>query len=273
MLSQIPKLKFHSEEKPFVLAGPCLIESEDMAMRIGESLASMSDRLGFPLIFKGSYRKANRTRLDSYTGIGDLKALEILQKVGKAFDLPTVTDVHLPAETHIAARYVDVLQIPAFLCRQTDLLLAASQTGKVVNIKKGQFMSADAMQFAVEKAKSINQAPVFLTDRGNSFGYGDLIFDMRNIPTLRKYSDGAIADCTHSLQQPNRGSGVTGGTPELIATISRSAVAAGCDGLFFETHHDPATAKSDGANMLKLSALEELLKELIEIYQVTKARS
>ncbi|MCB9252751.1 MAG: 3-deoxy-8-phosphooctulonate synthase [Flavobacteriales bacterium] len=249
----------------FILAGPCAIEGEQMAMDIAGSIHEISVRLNLPFIFKGSYRKANRTSLSSFTGIGDLKALEILQKVGKEFNVPVVTDIHESHEAEMAAEYVDVLQIPAFLFRQTDLLVAAAKTNKVVNIKKGQFAAANAMKFAMQKVLDSGNSKVLLTDRGNMYGYNDLIVDMRNIPEMKSMGAPVIMDITHSLQQPNQGSGVTGGKPELIETIAKAAIAVGADGLFVETHPDPANAKSDGANMLNLNALEPLLNKLLKI--------
>lgn len=249
----------------FLMAGPCAIESEEMALRIADQIVGITDKLNIPYIFKGSYRKANRSKVDSFTGIGDEKALKILEKVGKTFGVPTVTDIHESAEAEMAAAYVDVLQIPAFLCRQTDLLVAAAQTGKVVNIKKGQFLSAESMQFAVDKVRDSGNDKVILTDRGNSFGYQDLIVDFRGLPTMKEFSVPTVMDCTHSLQQPNQSSGVTGGKPELIETIAKAAIAVGADGLFIETHPNPAQAKSDGANMLNLALLENLLTKLIRI--------
>lgn len=249
------------------MAGPCAIEGEEMALRIAEKIAIISNKLNIPFIFKGSYRKANRSKGDSFTGIGDEKALKILEKVGKTFDLPTVTDIHESAEAAMAAAYVDVLQIPAFLCRQTDLLVAAAETGKVVNIKKGQFLSAGSMRFAVDKVREAGNNKVILTDRGNTFGYQDLIVDYRGLPEMQSFGVPVVMDCTHSLQQPNQSSGVTGGKPALITTIAKAAVAVGVDGLFIETHPDPANAKSDGANMLNLAMLEELLVKLIRVRQ------
>lgn len=255
-----------SEKNFFLMAGSCAIESEDLAFEIAEKIDVMTKRLGIPYIFKGSYRKANRTKLDSFTGIGDLKALEILQKVGKHFSLPTVTDIHESAEAAMAAEFVDVLQIPAFLCRQTDLLAAAAKTGKAVNIKKGQFMAGQSMGFAVEKVRHENpDAIIYLTDRGNSFGYGDLVVDYRNIPEMKNFQVPVIMDCTHSLQRPNQVGGVTGGQPKLIETIAKAAIATGADGLFIETHPNPSVAKSDGANMLPLDQLEGLLEKLVKI--------
>lgn len=265
MQHTVPGIKHADSANFFLMAGPCVIEGEDIAMRIAERIVSITDRLDIPYIYKGSYRKANRSRVDSFTGIGDEKALNILQKVGHSFGIPTVTDIHESHEAAIAAEYVDVLQIPAFLCRQTELLVAAAKTGKAVNIKKGQFLSASAMRFAVDKVKDAGNARVLLTDRGNSFGYQDLIVDFRGIPEMRTFGVPVIMDCTHSLQQPNQSSGVTGGRPELIETIAKAAIAVGADGLFIETHPDPANAKSDGANMLHLDLLEELLVKLVRL--------
>lgn len=245
----------------FLLAGPCVIEGEQMALDIAAAIAPVCRRLGIPYAFKGSYRKANRSRLDSFTGIGDVKALEILQKVGREFNVPVVTDIHSAEEARMAAYYVDILQIPAFLCRQTDLLVAAARTGKMVNIKKGQFLSPESMQFAVQKVMDAGNNQVTLTERGTTFGYQDLLVDFRGLPTMRRYAP-VILDCTHSLQQPNQAAGVTGGRPELIETIARCGIAAGADGLFLETHPTPQTAKSDGANMLRLDLLPAMLERL-----------
>ncbi|MBG6233725.1 2-dehydro-3-deoxyphosphooctonate aldolase (KDO 8-P synthase) [Pedobacter sp. CAN_A7] len=261
----IDKLQHTQSDNFFLMAGPCAIESEDMAMRIAEKIITITNKLEIPYIFKGSYRKANRSKGSSFTGIGDEKALKILEKVGHTFGVPTVTDIHESAEAAMAAAYVDVLQIPAFLCRQTDLLIAAAQTGKVVNVKKGQFLSAGSMKFAVEKIIEAGNNRVVLTDRGNTFGYQDLIVDYRGLPEMQSFGVPVVMDCTHSLQQPNQSSGVTGGKPELIATIAKAAIAVGADGLFIETHPDPANAKSDGANMLHLDRLEELLEKLVKI--------
>ncbi len=247
----------------FLLAGPCAIEGEEMAMEIAEHLVNVCASLNIPLVFKGSYRKANRSRLDSFTGIGDEKALKILGKVRKEFDVPVVTDIHECHEAAMAAEYVDMLQIPAFLCRQTDLLVAAARTGKYVNIKKGQFLSPESMRHAVEKVRNMNNPQVAVTERGTTFGYTDLLVDFRGIPVMKELcSCPVIMDITHSLQQPNQSSGVTGGLPSLISTIGRAAIAVGADGLFIETHPTPATAKSDGANMLPLNQIEALLKRL-----------
>ena len=249
----------------FLLAGPCVIEGEEMALHIAEHIANITQRLDIPFVFKGSYRKANRSRLDSFTGIGDEKALKILRKVGETFHVPTVTDIHETHEARMAAEYVDVLQIPAFLCRQTDLLVAAAHTGKVVNIKKGQFLSPGAMQFAAQKVVDAGNKNVMLTERGTTFGYTDLVVDFRGIPEMQAFGYPVIMDITHSLQQPNQTSGVTGGLPALIETLARAAVAVGVDGLFLETHPEPSIAKSDGANMLKLDRLEGLLERLLKI--------
>ncbi len=265
MINNIPQIKHTKSGNFFLMAGPCVIESEEIALRIAEKIVNITDRLEIPLIFKGSYRKANRSRLDSFTGIGDEKALRILNKLSKEFGVPTVTDIHESHEAAIAAEFVDVLQIPAFLCRQTDLLVAAALTGKAVNVKKGQFLSAGSMKFAVEKIQELGNHNVILTDRGNTFGYQDIIVDYRGIPEMRSFGVPVVMDCTHSLQQPNQASGVTGGKPTLIETIAKAAIAVGSDGLFIETHPDPANAKSDGANMLHLDLLEGLLVKLIRI--------
>ena len=254
----------------FLLAGPCAIEGEEMAMRNAEKVLTITDKLHIPYVFKGSYRKANRSRLDSFTGIGDEKALKILRKVGETFHVPTVTDIHETHEAAMAAEYVDVLQIPAFLCRQTDLLVAAAETGKVVNIKKGQFLSPAAMQFAVQKVQDAGNPQVMITERGTTFGYTDLVVDFRGIPQMRQFGVPVVMDVTHSLQQPNQTSGVTGGLPALIGTIAKAAIAVGADGLFIETHPDPAQAKSDGANMLRLDLLEELLTRLVRIREAIR---
>lgn len=251
----------------FLLAGPCVIEGEDMALRIAERVVKITDRLHIPYVFKGSYRKANRSRLDSFTGIGDEKALKVLEKVRNTFGVPVVTDIHAAAEADMAAAYVDVLQIPAFLCRQTDLLVAAARTGKIVNIKKGQFLSPAAMRFAADKVVEAGNSQVMLTERGVTFGYHDLIVDYRGIPEMQSFGHPVILDVTHSLQQPNQASGVTGGMPQLIETIAKAGVAVGVDGLFMETHENPVEAKSDGANMLKLDLLEDLLEKLVRIRQ------
>jgi 2-dehydro-3-deoxyphosphooctonate aldolase (KDO 8-P synthase) len=249
----------------FLLAGPCVIEGEDMALRIAERIVNITDRLHIPYVFKGSYRKANRSRLDSFIGIGDEKALKVLRKVHETFGVPTVTDIHTNDEAIMAAEYVDILQIPAFLCRQTDLLIAAARTGKIVNIKKGQFLSPGAMKFAADKVTESGNPNVMITERGTTFGYQDLIIDYRGIPLMKTFGHPIILDVTHSLQQPNQASGVTGGMPELIETVAKAGIAVGADGLFIETHENPAVAKSDGANMLKLDLLEDLLIKLVRI--------
>lgn len=262
--------KLTNSDNFFLLAGPCVIEGEDMALRIAENITEITARLQIPYVFKGSYRKANRSRLDSFTGIGDEKALKILRKVGETFGVPTVTDIHETHEAAMAAEYVDVLQIPAFLCRQTDLLVAAARTGKVVNIKKGQFLSPGAMQFAAQKVVDAGNRQVMLTERGTTFGYTDLVVDYRGIPQMQAFGFPVVMDVTHSLQQPNQTSGVTGGMPALIETIAKAAIAVGADGLFIETHPEPAVAKSDGANMLQLDLLEGLLTRLVRIREAIK---
>lgn len=262
--------KLTNSDNFFLLAGPCVIEGEDMALRIAEKITEITTRLQIPYVFKGSYRKANRSRLDSFTGIGDEKALKILRKVGETFGVPTVTDIHETHEAAMAAEYVDVLQIPAFLCRQTDLLVAAAQTGKIVNIKKGQFLSPGAMQFAAQKVVDAGNRQVMLTERGTTFGYTDLVVDYRGIPQMQAFGFPVVMDVTHSLQQPNQTSGVTGGMPSLIETIAKAAIAVGADGLFIETHPEPAVAKSDGANMLQLDLLEGLLTRLVRIRKAIK---
>ena len=270
MLAYLPKLKYTNADNFFLMAGPCAIEGEEIAMRIADKIVSITDKLKIPYIFKGSYRKANRSKGSSFTGIGDEKALKILEKIGTTFGIPTVTDIHESGEAAMAAAYVDVLQIPAFLCRQTDLLIAAAETGKVVNIKKGQFLSAGSMKFAVEKVRESGNEKVILTDRGNSFGYQDLIVDYRGLPEMQGFGVPVVMDCTHSLQQPNQSSGVTGGKPELILTIAKAAIAVGADGLFIETHPDPKNAKSDGANMLHLDLLEDVLTKLVRIREAIR---
>lgn len=270
MIKNLPQIKYSESGNFFLMAGPCAIEGEDIAMRIAEKVVQITDKLQIPYIFKGSYRKANRSRIDSFTGIGDEKALKILARISQEFGIPTVTDIHAAEEAEMAAEYVDVLQIPAFLCRQTDLLIAAAKTGKVVNIKKGQFLSAGSMKFAVDKVQDSGNDKVILTDRGNTFGYQDLIVDFRGIPEMKSFGVPVVMDCTHSLQQPNQTSGVTGGKPALIETIAKAAIAVGADGLFIETHPEPENAKSDGANMLHLSLLENLLEKLIRIRQAIK---
>lgn len=263
----IPKLKHSDSNNFFLLCGPCAIEGEDMALRIAEKVVSITDKLNIPYVFKGSFKKANRSRIDSFTGIGDQKALEILHKVSETLDVPTITDIHEVSDAALAAQYVDVLQIPAFLVRQTDLVVAAAKTGKVVNLKKGQFMSPEAMKHAVQKVKDAGNEKAWITDRGTMFGYQDMVVDFRGIPTMRQYAP-TVLDVTHSLQQPNQSMGVTGGRPEMIETIARAGVVNNVDGLFIETHFDPANAKSDGANMLHLDKLEGLLTNLVAIRQL-----
>lgn len=266
-LNDIPKLKHITANNFFLLCGPCAIEGEDMALRIAEKVVTITNNLQIPYIFKGSFKKANRSRIDSFTGIGDEKALKILRKVSETFDIPTVTDIHEMSDALMAAEYVDVLQIPAFLVRQTDLVVAAAETGKVVNLKKGQFMSPESMKHAVQKVKDAGNDKAWITDRGTMFGYQDMIVDFRGIPTMRQYAP-TILDVTHSLQQPNQSIGVTGGRPDMIETIARAGVVNNIDGLFLETHFDPANAKSDGANMLHLDNLEKLLTNLVAIRKI-----
>ena len=266
-LNDIPKLKHITANNFFLLCGPCAIEGEDMALRIAEKVVTITNNLQIPYIFKGSFKKANRSRIDSFTGIGDEKALKILRKVSETFDIPTVTDIHEMSDALMAAEYVDVLQIPAFLVRQTDLVVAAAETGKVVNLKKGQFMSPESMKHAVQKVKDAGNDKAWITDRGTMFGYQDMIVDFRGIPTMRQYAP-TILDVTHSLQQPNQSIGVTGGRPDMIETIARAGVVNNIDGLFLETHFDPANAKSDGANMLHLDNLEKLLTNLVAIKKI-----
>ncbi|MFA5556930.1 MAG: 3-deoxy-8-phosphooctulonate synthase [Flavobacteriaceae bacterium] len=263
-LQNIPQIKHLDSGNFFVLAGPCAIEGEEMALKIAEELVTITDKLQIPYVFKGSFKKANRSRVDSFTGIGDEKALKILRKVSETFHIPTVTDIHTNEDAAIAAQYVDVLQIPAFLVRQTDLVVAAANTGKTVNLKKGQFMSPESMKHAVQKVLDSNNQNVMITDRGTMFGYQDMIVDFRGIPTMRDYAT-TVLDVTHSLQQPNQTSGVTGGRPDMIETIAKAGIAVGVDGIFIETHFDPANAKSDGANMLDLKYFEGLMTRLVAI--------
>jgi len=265
ILSKIPRLRHLDSGNFFLMAGPCVIENEEMPLEIAERILSITNRLQIPFIFKASYRKANRSKLSSFTGIGDKKALIILKQVGEKFKIPVVTDIHTNEEAVLASEYADVLQIPAFLCRQTELLVAAAKTGKCINIKKGQFLSADAMRFAVEKVREAGNENIMLTERGTTFGYQDLVVDYRGIPEMQQNDVPVVLDCTHSLQQPNQVAGVTGGQPELIETIAKAGIAVGVDGLFIETHPDPSLAKSDGANMLKLDLLEGLLEKLVKI--------
>ena len=264
MIQHLSNISHKDSKNFFLIAGPCAIESEDMAMRIAETVIKITDKYNIPYIFKGSFKKANRSRVDSFTGIGDEKALQSLKKVGETFNIPTTTDIHENAHAELAAQFVDVLQIPAFLVRQTDLLVAAAKTNKVVTLKKGQFLSPEAMKFAVQKVKDSGNDKTAIIERGNSFGYTDLIVDYRGIPIMKQYSS-VILDITHSLQQPNQESGVTGGRPELIETIAKAGIAVGADGIFLETHPNPSEAKSDGANMLQLDKLDNLLAKLTKI--------
>jgi len=255
----------YDENNFFLLAGPCVVESEELLLEVAEKVSTICKNLGIPYIFKSSYRKANRTSGTSFTGLGDELAMKMLQNTGKKYSLPVVTDIHSPEEAIKAADFVDVLQIPAFLCRQTDLLIAAAQTGKIVNVKKGQFVSGEAMKFAVDKIRNAGNDKIILTERGTTFGYQDLVVDYRNIPAMQAHGVPVVMDVTHALQQPNQTSGITGGNPQLIGTIAKAAIAAGANGLFIETHPNPAIAKSDGANMLKLDLLEALLQQLVKI--------
>ena len=266
MIKNIPLIQNLDKDNFFLLAGPCAIEGEEMALRIAERVVEITNKLGIPFVFKGSFKKANRSRLDSFTGIGDEKALKILRKVSETFNVPTVTDIHTNEDALMAAEYVDILQIPAFLVRQTDLVVAAANTGKHVNLKKGQFMSPESMQHAVTKVHETGNVNAMLTDRGTMFGYQDMIVDFRGIPTMKQYAP-TVVDITHSLQQPNQNSGVTGGRPDMIETIGKAAIATGADGIFIETHFDPANAKSDGANMLHLDYFEDLMTKLVAIRQ------
>ena len=249
----------------FLIAGPCVVESKEIVMQVADHVSRLCKNLGIPYIFKSSYRKANRTSASSFTGIGDREALRLVKEVGETYGLPTTSDIHAHEEAAMAAEYIDILQIPAFLCRQTDLLVAAAGTGKIVNVKKGQFVSGESMKFAVDKIKNAGNDKVVLTERGNTFGYQDLVVDYRNIPLMRAHGVPVVMDCTHSLQQPNQPGGVTGGNPQLIETIAKAAVATGADGIFIETHPSPSTAKSDGANMLQLNSLENLLEQLVKV--------
>jgi len=268
-IRNIPQIKNTEADNFFLLAGPCAIESEEMAMRIAEHIIKVTDKLQIPYVFKGSFKKANRSRIDSFTGIGDEKALKILAKVGREFGVPTVTDIHESSDAALAAEYVDILQIPAFLVRQTDLVVAAANTGKVVNLKKGQFMSPESMKHAVQKVLDCHNEQVMVTDRGTMFGYQDMIVDYRGIPTMKQFAS-TVLDITHSLQQPNQSSGVTGGRPDLIETIAKAGIAVGVDGIFLETHFNPAEAKSDGANMLHLDHFENLMTKLVAIRQTVR---
>jgi 2-dehydro-3-deoxyphosphooctonate aldolase (KDO 8-P synthase) len=261
----IPGLKFGASGNFLLIAGPCVVEGEEIVFEIAEHLVKLTDKYQIPYIFKASYRKANRSKADSFSGIGDIKALKILADVRKRFSVPVITDIHNPEEAEVAAQYVDILQIPAFLCRQTDLLVAAAKTGKWVNIKKGQFLSGSSMKFAIEKVKDSGNDKIMVTDRGNMFGYQDIVVDFRNIPIMQKNGVPVIMDITHSLQQPNQEAGVSGGVPEMIETIGKAAISVGADGIFIETHSNPAVAKSDGANMLKLSGMDDLLNRLVAL--------
>jgi 2-dehydro-3-deoxyphosphooctonate aldolase (KDO 8-P synthase) len=264
-LKQLFREQQYDESGFFLIAGPCVVESEELIMEVAEKVYRVCKNLGIPYIFKSSYRKANRTSSQSFTGIGDETALSLVKKLGEQFRLPTTSDIHAHDEAAPAAKYVDVLQIPAFLCRQTDLLVAAAVTGKIVNVKKGQFLSGPSMKFAVEKIRKAGNDQIILTERGNSFGYQDLVVDFRNIPWMKELNVPVVMDCTHSLQQPNQPGGVTGGNPQMISTIAKAAIASGADGLFIETHPNPAVAKSDGANMLKLDLLPSLLEQLVRL--------
>ncbi|SEW24401.1 2-dehydro-3-deoxyphosphooctonate aldolase (KDO 8-P synthase) [Chitinophaga sp. YR573] len=274
-MSSIENLKslFKEQYNPdnfFLIAGPCVVEDEALLFHVAEKVSGICKRLNIPYIFKASYRKANRTSIHSFSGVGDVEGLDLVQKTGQVFNLPTTSDIHSAAEAAMAAAYVDILQIPAFLCRQTDLLLAAGETGKFVNVKKGQFLSGEAMKFAVEKIRQSGNEKILLTERGTTFGYQDLVVDYRNIPIMQEHKVPVIMDCTHSLQQPNQSSGVTGGNPKMIGTIAKAAIATGADGLFIETHPDPSCAKSDGANMLHLDLLEGLLEDLVRIREAVR---
>ena len=265
MLNKINNIKHLEEKNFFLIAGPCAIEGEEIAMDIAKEIYRITNKLKIPFIFKGSYRKANRSRLDSFTGIGDIDALKIIKKVGESLKIPTITDIHTKEEAEIAAKYVDIIQIPAFLCRQTDLLVAAANTGKTINIKKGQFLSPESMIHAVNKIQESGNNNIMLTDRGTMHGYQDMIVDYRGIPKMQKIGVPIVLDVTHSLQQPNQENGITGGDPDMIETISKAGIAVGADGIFLETHPKPGTAKSDGANMLQLDKLEDLLYKLVKI--------
>ncbi|MEJ7609981.1 MAG: 3-deoxy-8-phosphooctulonate synthase [Ferruginibacter sp.] len=264
-LDRLFKDQQYDKNNFFLIAGPCIAESEEGVLQIAERISGICRKLGIPFIFKASYRKANRTSDSSFTGIGDTVALSAIQKAGKMYTVPVTTDIHAHEEAAMAAQYVDILQIPAFLCRQTDLLVAAAKTGRIINVKKGQFLNGPSMKFAADKIKNAGNEKIWLTERGNTFGYGDLVVDYRNIPRMKEIGVPVIMDCTHSLQQPNRAEGITGGNPEMIETIAKAAIATGADGLFIETHPNPAVAKSDGANMLKLDLLEPLLEKLIRL--------
>ena len=265
MLPKLDKLKFQDSDHFFLMAGPSVIEDDEIPFIIADHLVKICNKLEIPFIYKASYKKSNRTKLDSFTGIGDFEALKIIERIGKEYDVPTITDIHNESEAVVAAEYVDMLQIPAFLCRQTDLLLGAAATGKYINIKKGQFLSAESMQYIVDKIKSARNENILLTERGSFFGYQDLIVDFRSIPIMKRNNCPVLIDITHSIQQPNQETGITGGQPELIDTIAKAGIAAGADGIFMETHPDPSIAKSDGANMLIMARAEELLEKLLRI--------
>jgi len=267
-LHQLFQHQSYDKKNFFLIAGPCVVESEELVMEVAEKVSTICRNLGIPYIFKASYRKANRTSASSFTGIGDDSGLSLIQKAGATYKVPTTSDIHAHDEAAPAAKYIDILQIPAFLCRQTDILLAAAGTGKIVNVKKGQFLSAPAMKFAVEKIRKAGNDKIILTERGTTFGYQDLVVDYRNIPWMQEHKAPVVMDCTHALQQPNQASGVTGGNPQLIATIAKAAIATGAEGLFIETHPNPAVAKSDGANMLRLDLLQGLLEQLVKIRKV-----
>ncbi|MFZ4772093.1 MAG: 3-deoxy-8-phosphooctulonate synthase [Ferruginibacter sp.] len=264
-LPELFKNQQYNKNNFFLIAGPCVVENEDLVMEVAEKVSAICKRLEIPYIFKASYRKANRTSASSFMGIGDEAAMELIKKTGDTFSIPTTSDIHSSEEAAIAAQFVDILQIPAFLCRQTDLLIAAAKTGKIVNVKKGQFLNGPSMKFAVDKIKNAGNNKVGLIERGNTFGYQDLVVDYRNITWMKEINVPVIMDCTHSLQQPNQSGGVTGGNPELIETIAKAAIATGADGLFIETHPNPSVAKSDGANMLRLDLLEPLLEKLVRL--------
>lgn len=264
-LAEIPGIKYGETDNFLLIAGPCVVEGEEIVIKIAEHLVKLSEKYHLPYVFKASYRKANRSKIDSFSGIGDEKALKILASVGQRFSIPVITDIHNPEEADLAAQYVDILQIPAFLCRQTDLLIAAAKTGRWINIKKGQFLSGASMKFAVQKVRDSGNNRIMVTDRGNMFGYQDIVVDFRNIPLMQKAEVPVIMDITHSLQQPNQEAGVSGGNPEMIETIGKAAISVGADGIFIETHPDPANSKSDGANMLNLADMDNLLHKLVAI--------
>jgi 2-dehydro-3-deoxyphosphooctonate aldolase (KDO 8-P synthase) len=270
MLNKLPKIKHLSSGNFFLIAGPCVVENETMPFEIAEKVLAICDQLKIPFIFKASFKKANRSKLDSFQGIGDVKALRIIKQAGEKFDIPVLTDIHSEPDAALAAEFADVLQIPAFLCRQTELLIAAAKTGRFINIKKGQFVSPEAMKFAVEKVIQSGNQHVMLTERGSTFGYTDLVVDFRGIPIMQGFGVPVVLDVTHSLQIPNRAAGTSGGHPQFIETLAKAGIAAGADGIFLETHPDPASAKSDGENMLRLDLLEGLLEKLIRIRDAVK---